>query len=158
MTPIGPATDTKTGKRVDPFGTFNFHVEIGSIKEAAFTECSGLEVSNDVFEYQEGGLNEYSHRLPGRTKYSNVTLKRGFARSNELFNWYKEIENNLLQGKAIERKQVTISLYDYSRKSPMTWVLADAIPVRWVGPSMKVDETGVAIETLEFAHHGITVS
>lgn len=158
MTPISPASDTRTGKTFDPFASFAFHVEIGSIKEAAFTECSGLELSNDVFEYQEGGLNEYTHRLPGRTKYSNVTLRRGFAQSNELFDWYKEMEGNLLQGKAIERKQVTISLYDPTRKSPVTWILADAIPVRWVGPNMKSDEATVAIEALEFAHHGIRVS
>ena len=58
--------ETRTAQRVDPFATFKFHVEIGDIKEAAFNECSGLEIATDVFEYQEGGLNEYAHKLPFR--------------------------------------------------------------------------------------------
>jgi phage tail-like protein len=158
MSQMAIGTTTKTGKRFEPYATFNFRVEVDSITEAAFSECSGLEVSNDVFEYQEGGLNEYAHRLPGRTKYGNVTLKRGFAHSNELFDWYKEIENNLLEGKAIKRKQVTISLHSTVSGEPtITWSLAQAIPVKWTGPGMKVDETAVAIETLEFAHHGMSV-
>ena len=149
---------TKTAQRVDPFATCKFHVEIGDIKEAAFSECSGLEIATEVFEYQEGGLNEYAHKLPGRTKLSNVTLKRGFATSNELYNWYLEMEQDLLQGKSITRKQVTITLYSTSEpKELMSWTLNDAFPVKWVGPALKAGEAAVAIESLEFAHHGITL-
>ena len=148
---------TKTAQRVDPFATCKFHVEIGEIKEAAFSECSGLEMATDVFEYQEGGLNEYSHKLPGRTKLSNVTLKRGFAKSNELYKWYLEMEQDLLQGKSITRKQVTITLYSTSvQKELMRWTLQDAFPVKWIGPAFKAGEDATAIEILEFAHHGIT--
>ncbi len=149
---------TKTAQRIDPFATFKFHVEIGDIREAAFSECSGLEIATDVFEYQEGGLNEYSHKLPGRTKLSNVTLKRGFATSNELYNWYLEMEQDLLQGNRITRKQVTITLYSTAdKKESMSWTLNDAFPVKWVGPALKTGEAAAAIETLEFAHHGITL-
>ena len=148
---------TKTAQRVDPFATCKFHVEIGNIKEAAFSDCSGLEIATDLFEYQEGGLNEYSHKLPGRTKLSNVTLKRGFAKSNELYNWYLEMEQNLLQGKSITRQQVTITLYSTSvEKELMRWTLQDAFPVKWVGPAFKAGEAATSIEVLEFAHHGIT--
>ena len=149
---------TKTAQRVDPFATCKFHVEIGEIKEAAFNECSGLQMTTDVFEYQEGGLNEFAHKLPGRTKLSNVTLKRGFAVSNELYKWYLEMESDLLQGKAITRKQVTIKLYSTANpKESMTWSLNDAFPVRWAGPAFKAGEAAVSIESLEFAHHGITL-
>ncbi len=148
---------TKTAERVDPFATCKFHVEIGDIKEAAFNECSGLEMATDVFEYQEGGLNEYTHKLPGRTKLSNVTLKRGFAISNELYKWYLEMEKGLLTGDGITRKQVTITVYSaVEPKESTNWTLQDAFPVKWVGPTFKAGEAAVAIETLEFAHHGIT--
>jgi phage tail-like protein len=150
------AGETKTGQRVDPFATFKFHVEIGDIKEAAFSECSGLEISTEVFEYQEGGLNEFAHKLPGRTKHSNVTLKRGFAVSNELYKWYQEMEQNLLTGRPITRKQVSITLYSTAdHKLVTSWTLNDAFPVKWVGPTFKAGEAAVAIETLELAHHGI---
>lgn len=143
---------------VDPFATFKFHVQVGDITEAAFTECSGLEMSTEVFEYQEGGLNEYVHKFPGRTKYSNITLKHGFATSNELFNWYKEMEKQVLDGKPFNFRQVTITLYSSAdRDKHVKWNLTKAFPVKWVGPSFKTDEAAVSIETLELAHHGITL-
>ena len=155
---IAGAGQTKTAQRIDPFATFKFHVEIGDIKEAAFSDCSGLEMATDVFEYQEGGLNEYSHKLPGRVKLSNVTLKRGFATSNELYNWYFEMEQDLLTGNSITPRQVTITLYStVTQKETMRWTLNDAFPVKWVGPTFKTGEAAVAIESLEFAHHGITL-
>ena len=147
---------TKTGQRVDPFATFEFHIEVGGIEEAAFDECNGLEISTEIFEYQEGGLNEYAHKLPGRTKHSNITLKRGFAISNELYNWYTKLEENLLTGKPIARQQVTITLHSTADPDILIrWTLNDAFPVKWVGPVFKASEAAVAIETLEFAHHGI---
>lgn len=146
----------ETGKEIKPFTNCKFHVEVGQIKEAVFKECSGLEVSTDLIEYYEGGLNEYPHKLPGRTKLSNVTLKRGFTTSNELFNWYSEMESDLLQGKSITRKQVTIKLYStLNNEDLMSWTLNDAFPVKWVGPVFNAGDAAVAIETLEFAHHGI---
>ena len=154
------ASDTKTARIVDPFATFKFHVEVKGITEGAFTECSGLEMSTEVFEYQEGGLNEYVHKFPGRTKVSNVTLKRGFATSNELFAWYKKMEEDVndLGGKGFDFRQVTITLYSSAeRGKKVRWLLDKAFPVKWVGPTFKTDEAAVAIETLEFAHHGITV-
>ncbi len=149
----------QTAQRIDPFATLKFHVEVGNIKEAFFSECSGLEISTEVFEYEEGGLNEYTHKIPGRTKLSNITLKRGFATSNELYKWYQEMEKDLLQGKRITRKQVTITLHSTAeQKELMRWTLNNAFPIKWVGPAFKADEAATAIETIEFAHHGITLS
>lgn len=149
--------DTVTGKRVDSFPTFKYHVEVGGlITQASFTECSGLEMTTEVLEYAEGGLNEYVHKFPGRTKVSNVTLKRGFATSNELYKWYKDMETKLRTGGKLDLRQVTIILYSTVHQwKQMRWILRDAFPVKWVGPAFKTDEAAVAIESLEFAHHGI---
>ncbi len=147
----------KAADRVDPFATFRFHVEIGDIKEAAFDECSAIDMSTDVKEYEEGGLNEYVHKFPGRTKYGNVTLKRGLAVSNELFKWFDEMQESLLTGKPVELKKVTITLNNSANERKMSWTLADAFPVKWSGPGFKSSESAVAVETVEFAHHGITV-
>ena len=156
---ISGSYSTKTAQMVDPFATFKFHLEVGGITQAAFTDCSGLEMSTEVFEYQEGGLNEYVHKIPGRTKVSNVTLKRGFATSNELFEWYKEMEGKLLEGKRFDFQQVTIILYSSADQNELVrWTLDKAFPIKWVGPAFKTDEAAIAVETLEFAHHGITMA
>ena len=156
--PIQSQGSTKTAQRVDPFPTFKFHVEVGNITEATFTECSGLEMSTEVFEYVEGGLNEYVHKMPVRTKVSNVTLKKGLATSNELYNWYREMEDALRQGKGFTFRQVTITLRStVDQGTLMRWILDRAFPVKWASPALKTNEVAVAIETLVFAHHGIKV-
>ena len=157
--PIAGTDNTKTGQRVDPFPTFKYYVEVGGyITEAAFTECSGLQMTTEVFEYAEGGLNEYVHKFPGRTKVSNVTLKRGFATSNELYDWYKDMETKIRTGKKFDKRQVTITLYStVEQGKQMRWTLNEAFPVKWDGPAFKSGEATVAIESLEFAHTGIVV-
>ncbi len=157
---IDPSTGTRTGETLGLFPTFKFHVEIGSITEAAFVECSGLDVSCEPFEYREGGENGFVHKFPGRTKYSNVTLKRGFLLSNEIFDWYRKMEDALHQGSKFSDdvfREVTIRLYTSQEvTTELQWNLTRAFPVKWVGPTLKTDEAAVAVETLEFAHHGIT--
>lgn len=149
---------TKTGAQFDPFPTFKFHVEIGSIVEAAFMECSGLEMGTEVFEYNEGGVNDFTHKFPGKTRVSNVVLKRGFALSNEIFLWYKEMEDCLRAGKPVNFRQVSITLYTtVTQGMVMRWTLDKAFPVKWVGPTLRTDEAALAVETLELAHHGISV-
>jgi len=157
MSPI--AGGTKTAERIDPFATFKFCVEVEDLIKGEFTECSGLEVTNEIFEYKEGGLNEYSHKLPGRTKMSNVTLKHGFAISNDLYDWYNGMKDSLLADKAVTFRKVTITLRSTAdQEALIMWTLNKAFPVKWVGPALKVGEAAVAIETLEFAHHGILLS
>jgi phage tail-like protein len=156
--PISGASSTTTAQRIDPFATFKFHVAVGDITEAFFTQCSGLEMSTEVFKYIEGGLNDYVHKFPVRTEYSNVTLKRGFTTSNELFKWYREMEDALRQGKSFNFRNVTITLHStVSQNEVMRWTLDKAFPVKWVGPSFDSGEAAAAVETLEFAHHGIKV-
>lgn len=152
------ADSNKTAQRVDPFPTFKFHVALGNYTEAAFTECLGLQLSTEVFKYVEGGYNDFVHQFPVRTQFSNVTLKRGFTTSNKLYKWYTEMEDDLRQGNAFKFREVTITLRTtVNQKEVMRWTLNKAFPVKWVGPSFKSDEAAVAVETLEFAHHGIKI-
>lgn len=158
VSPISGANSTKTAKRTDPFPTFKFQVSIGDITEAAFMECSGLEMSTEVFKYVEGGCNDYVHQFPVRTEYSNVTLKRGITTSNQLYEWYRDMEDTLRQGNAFKFQNVTITLHTtVNQKEKIRWTLDKAFPVKWVGPSFNSGEAVAAIETLVLAHHGIKV-
>jgi len=141
------------GKKVDPYLTSKFSVQIGDIEEASFAECSGLEVETEVFEYQEGGVHEYVHKLPGRSKVSNITLKWGITDSREIWDWYR----NVVQG-TIERKNVSVVIYDLKQKEVMRWSFRNAYPVKWTGPAFKADENAITIETLELAHEGMILN
>lgn len=132
------------------FPTSRFYIEIDGINKAVFTEAEGLQIEVDVTEYEEGGNNGFVHRLPGRVRVSNLTLKRGLVQSNQLYKWQTEIA----QGK-VTRRNVSVVMYDPAGTEVIRWNLIKAYPVRWIGPAFRVSEQVAAIETLELAHAGL---
>lgn len=127
----------------------------------AFTEVSGLRAEVAVEDVEEGGTNGYVHRLPGRVTWPNVVLKRGVTDSTALFGWLATAVNNGTVGSvtgtsdgSVQRRQATITLVDGAGQHVQTWVLKDAFPVSWTGPTLAVTAGDVAYEELEIAHHG----
>jgi len=144
----------RDSSKPDPVAAFKFWVEIKSIVVAEFKECSGLRMERDYEKIEEGGVNDRWHWLPGRNKYSNITLKYGVMHSNELWNWYQE---GLYDGK-VKRITFSILLRNVKGEVIRRWNVAEGFPVKWEGPSLNVESNQVAIETLEIAHHGLTLS
>ena len=74
-------------QRTDPLAAYNFHVLIGD-KEFGFSKVSGLQRESEPFTYQEGGLNDRVHVLPGPTKScGTLHMERG-AYAGEYFPFY----------------------------------------------------------------------
>jgi phage tail-like protein len=144
---------TKLKTDTDPVPAFKFWVEMQSIVVAEFKECSGLRLERKVEEIEEGGVNDHWHILPGRNKYSNIVLKYGVMHSNELWNWFQE---GLYDGK-VKRVTFTILLRNVKGDVVKRWNVKEGFPVKWEGPSLNVEGSQVAIETLEIAHHGLTL-
>lgn len=139
-----------TGKRNDPFPSHIFAVEIGGVVLATFTECSGLQGEVEVYEYQEGGENGFVHRLPTRTKWTNIQLKRGLTDCASLHEWYTNALRN-----QVERQDMSVVIYNQAGEEVRRWNIKDAYPIKWAGPQLKAGAAEVAIESLEVAHHGI---
>ncbi len=142
-----------SGGREDPLTAFRFVVECNNIAVGFFTECTGLKAEVEVFEYQEGGLNEYVHKLPGRRKWTNITLQRGITSSLDMWDWYLDVA----AGNTEHRQNLSIILYASDGTRIMQWDVYDAFPVNWQGPSMKSDGSTVVVEKLELAHNGFDV-
>lgn len=130
------------------YSAYRFFVEMASVTEGLFSECGGLQVETEVFEWEEGGMNDHRHRLLGRTKYPNLVLRRGVA-SADLWQWYQQA----IGGKIV-RQSLSVVLYGYDGAPELRWNFVEAVPVKWVGPTLKSGSSEVAIETLELAHHG----
>jgi len=133
-----------------PYPSFKFRIEIGGITVAQVSEVTGLQIETETETYEEGGVNDFVHKLPKRTKYQNITLKRGITDLNDMWKWY----DNVVSGK-IERKNGAIVLMDVTGKDMWRWNFSKAYPVKWIGPDFKADSNTVAFETIELAHHGI---
>jgi phage tail-like protein len=137
-------------ERQDPLNAFNFHVEIGKLVIAGFSECTGLQAEIDTQPYSEGGVNDYEHNFWGRTKYPRLVLKRGLTQIDGLWEWYWEV----MQGR-IQRKNGTIYLRDSQKRSVMAWHFSQALPVKWAGPDLRADSATLAFETIELVHQGL---
>jgi phage tail-like protein len=142
-----------TGVRIDPLTTHGFSVQIGQSEQAVFSEFSGLEAKIEVFPYEEGGCNDYVRKFPTRTSFSNITLKRGVASTDELWSWFQETMNG-----NVVRQNVSVVLYNAAHDEVKRWNFVRVFPVKWVGPTFKAGENAISIETLELAHEGMTVS
>lgn len=139
-----------TGQRVDPYRNFSFLVEIDGITQAGFSDASGFGASTDPIEYREGGETKTVRKLPGITKYTNITLKWGLTDSRELYDWYRDVVN----GK-IDRKSGSIILLDLEGNEKVRWNFFEAWPTKWDGPDFTAKGNDVAIETLELAHERV---
>jgi phage tail-like protein len=140
----------QTGQRVDPYGNFNFLVEIDGITRAAFHEVSGFDSTIDVIEHREGGENTTPRKLPGMTKHSNIVLKWGLADDADLYNWHRDAVNGRVQ-----RRNGSIVLLDRQGQERMRWNFVNAWPTKWDGPDFNAEGNDIAIETLELAHEGV---
>ncbi len=144
---------TKPPGEPGPAPAFKFWVEIESIVVAEFKECSGLRIERDVKRVEEGGVNDRVHILPGRSKYSDITLKYGITQSTKLWDWYQK---GLYDGK-VERINFSILLRNVEGDVVRRWSITDAFPVKWEGPQLNTETNQVTIESLQIAHHGLKV-
>ncbi|UHA73468.1 phage tail protein [Paenibacillus sp. 481] len=137
--------------RVDPYRSFRFTVQVDQITQAGFSEVSGYDASIEVIEYREGNETTTARKLPGLTKYGNITLKWGVTDSMDMYKWMEDAVN----GK-IARKSVTITALDETGAEKAVWTVLNAWPCKYTAPDFKGLGNDIAIESLEIAHEGMT--
>ena len=92
--------------------------------------------------------------MPGIPKYGNITLKRGiFKGDNGFADWMAEINMN-----TVTRRDVTIALLDEEHNPVMVWKAKGAFPTKVEGPGLKATGNEVAIESIEIAHEGLSIT
>jgi phage tail-like protein len=140
------------GDRTDPYLDYRFSVEIEGLIVGGFSEASGLQVEVETEDYQEGGVNDYTHKLPKAVRHPPLVLKRGITDAEALWKWQGSLGKPKTK---IERKTIRIILLDGQGQEKISWRCLQAYPVKWTGPELKADRNGVAFESLEIAHCGI---
>ena len=132
-------------RKFDHIGNFNFKVEIEGVTQAAFRNVEGLDSETEIIEYQDGD-DLVLRKRPGRTKYSNVVLKRGFVNSDDLWQWRKKV----IEGK-IERKCGSIILCADDNTEVVRYNFFDGWPCKWKGFTLDGKGTDVNVEEIELA-------
>jgi phage tail-like protein len=137
----------------DPASTLWFEVKVDGTHVGEFSRCEGLGAEYELLEYAEGGVNDYTHRIPTRLKYGVIKLSRPLdAQSGELAAWFAR--HRIAPNRKQERHTGSITAYDASGASIATWQLVGVAPLRWSGPTFALDGGSVAVETLELVHDG----
>jgi phage tail-like protein len=125
-----------------------------------WTSCEGLKVDFTFDKVREGGDCASNYVLPKTVDYPNVTLKRAveFPYSNVVQNWLSTIAAAWQVGDVSAiGSPIIITLLD-AFQIPTTpaaeWILEDAFPVSWTGPSMGAKTSDLASESLVLQHSG----
>jgi len=141
----------QTGQRVDPYRNFNFLVELDGIAQASFTECSGLGSTTEIIETREGGDNTTVRKLPGKTSYSDITLKWGLTDSLELWDWRQQVVDG-----TVVRKNGSIVVFDLDNHTEVArWNFVSAWPTRWESSAFSAKGNEISVDTLVLAHEGL---
>ncbi len=146
--------------RENPYGAFNYIVSLGGDQGdgsegtiiGGFSDVSGLGFEVNYSEYRNGNEKFNTVRKVANTfKVDDITLKRGLVGSDDLFKWLKSVREG-----DHDRRQVTITLLDEARESVASWVLREAQPKKWSGPTLAAKGgSDVAMEELSFCCEGI---
>jgi phage tail-like protein len=132
-----------------PLG-FHFKVEFANLKgEFQFQSVSGLTVDLETEEIGEGGENRFKHKLPVKTKFPNLVLKRGMLVDSKLIKWCREAVDDF----NITPTDLTISLLNEKHEPLITWNVVHAYPVKWATADFNAEESKMVVETIELAYN-----
>jgi len=141
--------------RHNPYLNRRFIVEIDGVGEIGFSEVILPTLSIDVVEYREGSDRENTtRRLPGAPHFGNMTLKRGFNGSLELYNWWRDVSN----GDHNSRRSVIVKILSEDAANPVViWKLRKAFPIKYSSSDLNAKGCEVAIETIELVCESVDI-
>jgi phage tail-like protein len=143
----------------DPIGNYNFRVEIDGVDAGHFMGVDGLSVEQEVIEYQDGD-DPLCRKRPGRVKYGDVTLKKGYVASTILNDWIEQARIGVGQ---YQRKNMSVVLCDNSKPEDSgseikRWNCFECFPKSWKmsaldgkGNDILTEEMTICIEWFEEA-------
>ena len=149
-------TPLKAGGYYPPVG-FHFSVEflgLGNDNDVRFQTVTGLTVEYDTETFKEGGENRFEHKLPVRTKYTDLSLKRGMLMNSAVLNWCL----NAFQNRLFLPIQINVKLLNNEHQPLRTWQCFNAWPKKWSVSDFNAQENGVVIETLDISYSYFTLN
>lgn len=136
---------------------FHFKVKFDGIDpetDQYFQSVSGLSVDIETEEIAEGGENRFKHKLPVRTKYPNLVLKRGLLIDSAVIKWCRDAIENA----NFSPLDLTVILLNEKHEPLSTWSISHAYPVKWSVADFNAEESKVVIESIELAYNYFKVT
>jgi phage tail-like protein len=130
---------------------FHFKVSFpafGNNNDSRFQSVGGLSLEYDVENVKEGGENRFEHKLPGRAKFPDLSLKRGMLTDSAVIRWMLDA----LRNRDIKPTDVVVSLLNEFHQPLITWKIHNAWPRKWSVSDLNATENNVVIETLDLCY------
>ncbi len=139
-----------------PWG-FYFQVLFNEVSkeknDIRFQSVSGLSVEYDYESFREGGENRFEHKLPVRTKYADLVLKRGMLTDSGVTKWFLDAFNNRI----FKPSSITVNLMNEKHESLRVWNVVNAIPKKWLVSDFNANENSIVVETMELSYRYFTL-
>ncbi len=137
---------------------FHFKVEFLDIgagdDDTLFQSVTGLNVSLQTETIKEGGENRFEHVIPGRTKYTDLVLKRGVLKDSKVIDWCRDA----IEDFKFKPTTVLVHLLDENHGTLIKWTITHAWPKKWSIAEMNAQQSAVLIETIELNYNFFKVS
>lgn len=137
----------------------NFHFRVtflglpgGTSEDVKFQSVTGLNVDVETDSIKEGGENRFTHVVPVRRKYADLTLKRGLYRPGQsgLTGWCKEAFDNF----NFSPIDLMVELLNENHQPLVVWKVIHAWPKSWEIEQLSADPPGkVLIETFKLNYN-----
>lgn len=130
---------------------FHFLVEFdisGQTEDARFQEVSGLSVNVQTEEVVEGGELRFAHKLPLRTQYDHLVLKRGLLLNSALITWCQAA----IESFEFKPANLIIKLLNEQHQPLSVWSIHHAYPVKWAISAFNAEKSEVVIESIELCY------
>ena len=131
-------------------GSF-FGFSIDGVEIGLFTAVSGLSLEYDVVEFNtvSNDGKKLLIKRPGRPKYAEVVLKRGYSPDKKLYDWFNDV---VKAAKPLERKTGSIVLYDRNHKEQARFNLNACWPSKLNVSDLSAGGDEVMIEDVTIQH------
>jgi phage tail-like protein len=142
-------------RRPDLPGSLSFRIEVDGQSVGQFKSLDGPTVSFEVVEFRDGNDPlETARKLPGRIKYPDIVLKRGYVNRSYFENWIQTIR----EGNKDFRKNISVVILEKDLTEVARYNLYNCWPSTWKfssldgkGNDVLVEEVVVVIEYFEKA-------
>lgn len=136
---------------------FHFLVEFEGLgsqeKDHQFQSVSGLSVDIETEEFAEGGENRFKHKLPVKTKFPNLTLKRGILINSTVIDWCRDAIENF----SFKPVNLTVKLLNQEHQPLVSWNVVHAYPVKWAVEDFNAEESKLVVESVELTYNYFTL-
>jgi len=143
----------RQGYDEDPLLGFCFQLDIGEKVAGFFTEVSGVGSENDIVEQKISQKGKpIVRKVPGRLKWTDVSLKRGITAKLDIWEWRQKVIDGKLKD---ARTTVTIHMLNREYKPVAEWTFVNAWPSKVTGPTFKSDSNEFGVEEVTIVHEGM---